>query len=220
MQFLAKYRITNLQLMVCRKLGNEMVDIYVGPEEQLVRVHKSRLCNRIDYFDKMFNGKFKEAIDNVARLPEDDPAEFDVLIQWVYCPKPDQIQALTTITNSEGQGGPSWDAVGFYSLAEKYCLRELQNLIMDALLKYHIKQDELPAPSFVDRAYSRTSSESLMAKYALRTIYFILASESNIYDKGWPSSEIEKLFKDHPTFAADYINVQRKEESMDPRIDY
>lgn len=32
----------------------------------------------------MFNGGFKEASANSAKLPEDNPAVFDLLIQWVY----------------------------------------------------------------------------------------------------------------------------------------
>ncbi|KAE8443675.1 hypothetical protein EG329_001447 [Mollisiaceae sp. DMI_Dod_QoI] len=63
------------------EMGSEMVDIYVGPEEEPFRVHKQKLCRRIPYFDKMFNGQFKEASENVGRLPEDDPAAFDVLME-------------------------------------------------------------------------------------------------------------------------------------------
>ena len=43
-----------------------MVDLFVGPEKKLFRVHKSFLCNKIPYFDKMFNGGFKEAIESQA----------------------------------------------------------------------------------------------------------------------------------------------------------
>jgi hypothetical protein len=66
-------------------IGTDMVDIYVGGEHfrepnKLFRAHKALLCSKIPYFDKMFNGGFKEAIENVANLPEDHPQSFDVLI--------------------------------------------------------------------------------------------------------------------------------------------
>ncbi len=70
-----------VKLILCSEMGSEMVDIYVGPEEEPFRVHKQKLCRRIPYFDKMFNGQFKEASENVGRLPEDDPAAFDVLME-------------------------------------------------------------------------------------------------------------------------------------------
>lgn len=56
-----------------------MVDIYVGPSKVLFRLYKSKICARISYFDKMFNGNFKEASENTAYLPEDNPASFDLL---------------------------------------------------------------------------------------------------------------------------------------------
>jgi hypothetical protein len=52
------------------------------------------------------------------------------------------------VTDADGQEVASWDAVGFYSLAEKYCLPELQDIIMDTLLKYHKKRNELPSVEF------------------------------------------------------------------------
>ncbi|KAN0111070.1 hypothetical protein V8E51_007457 [Hyaloscypha variabilis] len=54
-------------------MGTEMVDIYVSPSKLVFRLHKSKLCARIPYFNKMFNGTFKEATENTAYLPEDTP---------------------------------------------------------------------------------------------------------------------------------------------------
>ncbi|TGO34764.1 hypothetical protein BHYA_0183g00160 [Botrytis hyacinthi] len=65
------------------KHGTQMVDIYVGKEKILFRVYKDILCNKIEFFDRMFNGKFKEANENAAVLPEDDPEAFDMLMWWV-----------------------------------------------------------------------------------------------------------------------------------------
>jgi hypothetical protein len=62
-------------------MGTEMVDIYVGPKERLFRVHKALLCKKVPYFDKMFNGEFREASQNVAKFPDDHPAAFDRLLQ-------------------------------------------------------------------------------------------------------------------------------------------
>jgi len=118
------------------KLQTETVDIYVGPEKKLFRVHKSFLCRRIPYFDKMFNGAFKEA-EGVAELPEDDPAAFDLLIEWAYNMNPRRMRDLVAITDSKGVSRASWDAVAFYSLAKKLCLPDLQDLIMNVLIKYH-----------------------------------------------------------------------------------
>jgi hypothetical protein len=121
-------------------MGTEMVDIFVGSEKKLFRLHKTFLCRKIDYFDKMFNGEFVEA-NGVANLPEDDPAAFDLLVEWMYNSNPRRIRGLVSDTDSDGISRPSWDAIGFYALAQRLCLHELQDLIMTALIKYHKKTD-------------------------------------------------------------------------------
>ena len=113
-----------------------MVDILVGPEKKLFRVHKTYLCRRIPYFDKMFNGAFKEA-QGVAELPEDDPSTFDVLMEWTYSVNPRRLRDLFAIAGSDGVSRASWDVVAFYALAKKLCLPDLQDLIMNVLIKYH-----------------------------------------------------------------------------------
>ncbi len=194
-----------------------MVDIYVGPEETLFRVHKKRLCDRIPFFEKMFKGGFKEASDNVARLPEDDPVAFDILVDWAYSPSPRIIRDLLNVTDKDGATVASWDPVAFYTLAEKYCLPELQDIIMDVMIKYHKAQRELPSPDFAYRAYNDTSGDSPISKYALKSIYYIL-KEGSENESGWENEEIEKLFKELPTFAVDYLGLERKKATpIDPR---
>jgi hypothetical protein len=64
--------------------------------------------------------------------------------------------------------------VGFYSLAEKCCLSELQEIIVDVLIRHHKKQKELPSMDFVFRAYKRTSTGSLLTRYCAERILFVM----------------------------------------------
>ncbi|KAF7956580.1 hypothetical protein EAE96_003914 [Botrytis aclada] len=97
-----------------------MVDIRVGEELELFRVHKSLLCTRVPYFNKMFNSGFSESKTNSAVLREDNTEAFDVLVGWVYSNR------LPPYDNS-------WDPVEVYILADKICLTELMDEVMDAL---------------------------------------------------------------------------------------
>ena len=65
-----------------RTMGYEMVDIYVGEgaNENLCSVHKKQVCMEVEYFDNMFNDGFKEAQENVATMPKDDPDAMDALL--------------------------------------------------------------------------------------------------------------------------------------------
>ncbi|PMD45668.1 hypothetical protein L207DRAFT_630078 [Hyaloscypha variabilis F] len=203
-------------------IGTEMVDIYVGPSKKRFRLYKAKLCTRIPYFDKMFNGTFKEASDNVAYLEEDNPASFDLLADWANHPttsnSPRWIRELTTIEGKEGNEVASWDPVGFYSLAEKYCLPELQDIIMDVLIQYHKVRNELPSVDFVIRAYKHTSTGSLLTRYCAESIFYVM--ENATEDDRWSTEEVAPLFRELPTFASEYISVQRKrgiKGAVDPR---
>jgi hypothetical protein len=69
-----------LTLTVYSLYGEDMFDIYVGPDEVHFRVHKRVLCDRVPCF-KMFGGDFEEGVENVARFPVDDPDRLDLLLQ-------------------------------------------------------------------------------------------------------------------------------------------
>lgn len=204
-------------------IGTEMVDIYVGPSKKLFRLYKAKLCSRIPYFDRMFNGNLKKVSHNVAYLEEDDPASFDLLADWVNYPTTSKssrrIRELTTVKHKEGNEEASWDPVGFYSLAEKYCLPELQDAIMDALVQYHTEQNELPSVNFVFRAYEHTSAGSPLARYCAESILYVMDEGGE--DDRWPAKEVARLFRELPTFASEYIAVQRKKggkgRGVDPR---
>ncbi|OBT89993.1 hypothetical protein VE02_01615 [Pseudogymnoascus sp. 03VT05] len=65
-------------------MGSDIVTVYVGPREKRYSVHKALLTSQSEYFEKALNGKFKEADEQIIRLPEDSPDAFDVLIGWLY----------------------------------------------------------------------------------------------------------------------------------------
>jgi hypothetical protein len=112
--------------------------------------------------------------------------------------------------------GTRW---GFYSLAEKYCLPELQDAIMDALIQHHTEQNKLPSVNFVLRAYEHASAGSLLARYCAQSIFYVMDEGGE--DDRWPTKEIARLFRELPTFASEYIAMQRKRggkgRGVDPR---
>ncbi|TGO64320.1 hypothetical protein BOTNAR_0089g00090 [Botryotinia narcissicola] len=65
-------------------LGNELVQIIVGPELKEFFVHKALIRSTCDFFDKAFNGRFKEGIENKMHLPEDNPEIFEIFVNWMY----------------------------------------------------------------------------------------------------------------------------------------
>jgi hypothetical protein len=194
-----------------------MVDVYVGPGKALFRLYKSKICARIPYFDKMFNGNFKEASSNVAHLPEDEPEAFDLLAEWANHPiptkSPRRIRELVTVKDENGEEMDSWDAIGFYGLAEKFCLPELQDIIMDMLIKYHKKKNELPTVDFTKRALEETSEGSLLTDYCTRAMLYVM--EEGQQDT-WKIGDVADLFQT-PDFTKRYLTLQCEEGAADPR---
>lgn len=67
-------------------MGVEIVDLVVGTGsgKRLFRVHKKLLCSRMPYFDKMFNGPWKESSESTALFPDDNTNAFEALLGWIY----------------------------------------------------------------------------------------------------------------------------------------
>lgn len=78
-----------------------MVNIFVGPEKEHFRVHKNLICSKALYFNKMFNGGFKEDIEQTATLPEDSPRVFTLLVEWIYSGRLPNFRLLPTKPNKE-----------------------------------------------------------------------------------------------------------------------
>ncbi|TVY81681.1 hypothetical protein LSUE1_G006000 [Lachnellula suecica] len=152
-------------------LGTEMVDLFVGPQKTLLRVHKVLLCQKIPYFAKMFQGGFKEATDNFATFPEDNREEFDLLIEWVYTGK---IRGLenNAYPNIRTQIS-SWALLPFYTLAEKLCLTSLKDGILDVYRHNQTKNNSIHAISYLKSCWKDSFEGSEVGRYMLDSLVYI-----------------------------------------------
>lgn len=67
-----------------RLLGGPRVDTFVGPDKKpYTSLPKLLLCHYSDYFDRCFNGKFKEGQTQRLELPEDKVDDFEVLLEYM-----------------------------------------------------------------------------------------------------------------------------------------
>jgi hypothetical protein len=180
-----------LTLTVYSLYGEDMFDIYVGPDEVHFRVHKRVLCDRVPCF-KMFGGDFEEGVENVARFPVDDPDSFDMLVDWIYFYN---VRALGTLKGPDGEDITTWDPVKFYRLAEKFCLPIVQDCIMDTVIKHHKKTQTFPSLQFIDDTWEMTSDNSPLRQYVLQSLRYIernLNKEDS--EQGWPAAGIQDLW--------------------------
>lgn len=108
-----------------------MVKIYVGPKRKEFIVHKTLICKSADYFDKAYNGKFKEA-GGEMHLEEEGPGMFSLFVDWIYrssLPKGYTQEYLDNL-------------VDLYLFGEKICSTSLKDktidTIQDLVFKYNL----------------------------------------------------------------------------------
>jgi hypothetical protein len=139
-------------------IGKDMVDLYVGPAKEHFHVHRAAICTKIPYFEKMFrDGGFAESYTKSATFAEDDPESFDLLLGWVYH---DSIKVPAVKTDGEDDPELSWKPNSLYRLAEKICLPQLQDQVVDMVRESDRQTCCLPSTDTMLQAYSETREKS------------------------------------------------------------
>jgi hypothetical protein len=197
-----------------------MVDLYVGPYNERLHVHKSLLCENVPYFHRMFNGSADEAKIQIANFPDDDPEAFDLILRWIYR---DSFETIPSVSNFIRKS-PLWKSITFYILAEKLCLPRLQDHIMSNVFVHYRSKDLLPSIHMMDCAYSGTSSKSPLRKFIVRGFHWALCRKDSfnvVYDNVdhengvWSINNLQSLLVAHPDLQRDFLALLR--EDITPR---
>jgi hypothetical protein len=114
-------------------LGHEIVILVVGAEKKLFTLHKKLLCDRSEYFSKAFGGQFKEAIEGRMELPNDTPAAIDCLVTWLYWDKMPTAPSFYGDAVEKSYNYCKTVLYAAYILAEKLCLHDMANKVMDKI---------------------------------------------------------------------------------------
>lgn len=62
----------------------EMETLKIGPDKLLMAVNKKILCEKNPGCAKMFPGRWKESLRNIATFPEDNVRAFENLVACIY----------------------------------------------------------------------------------------------------------------------------------------
>ncbi|TGO36605.1 hypothetical protein BHYA_0120g00300 [Botrytis hyacinthi] len=154
---------------------NETVTLYVGSEEKKYIVHKKILCDQSEFFNAGLNNGFKEATDGEMYLPEDDPATFADLIEYLYRGALPYTDKITTRPMQE-----------LYCLAEKICMPLLMDKLIDAIMKAHAEKNYVGFDAArIQSIYENTHSASKLRLYASAALAFSIHFDfKNTVDSG------------------------------------
>jgi hypothetical protein len=174
---------------------DEIIKVFVGADEKAFTIHKTLICEISPVFDRLFNGNFKEGIEGVAHLQDDEPDTFKDFSHWLYYRE----------IPIEHQSSPDETyllLVSLFVLADKYKIRRLKNDVTDMMIEYSLSSSKSPAPGTVRLAYSKLPRASKM----LRLISDVTAEVLRSYQPSWEAwmkSGKRTALESTPEFAAD-----------------
>ncbi|KAF2486837.1 hypothetical protein BDY17DRAFT_321598 [Neohortaea acidophila] len=139
-----------------------IIKVVVGTDKYTYRVHKSYLTKPGSFFETALKKPWIKGHHRTIELPEDDPYDFHVYVQWLYTGKlfckPLYEQEPET---EERNYGLLFD---LYVLGQKLLDREFQDRVVDATIAashdtgYKESSKRLfPSDGVVDSLYRRTS---------------------------------------------------------------
>jgi hypothetical protein len=176
------------------------IEVATGENSKRFLVHKALLCRKIVYFDKMFNGSFKESMESKATFPEDDNEAWALIVDWVYR----GVSSLETKSKMFFTAlVPSmFKAMG---LAEKYIIVELADQIMDTMVAGFLRHGYSPGSHWSSLAYAHTGHGSKLRLYIARTnaMRVCFKSHHNRYFKS--ITRIHTLATNDSEFASDIL---------------
>jgi len=161
------------------------VDIYVGESKHRFHIHKELLCAKVPYFQKMFEGRFKEAVEQKADLPDDNPAAFSLFVEWLYGSRYTQIDIDKRTSNS----GLFVDRIRLYAFAEKICLNSLMNYTITTLMSNYKEHVCFPTAAAATLAYELCPVGSRLRRFMSNCLAQIIKVEF-VDPKAWAPDEI------------------------------
>ncbi|KAH7416702.1 hypothetical protein BKA64DRAFT_717579 [Cadophora sp. MPI-SDFR-AT-0126] len=195
--------------MFLESLGAEIVDIHVGqgPQQKHFKVHKALLCSKIPYFDKMFNSDFREGKENVAKLPEDDPESFDILLEWVYTGSLPRFR----YTKQEWGVDKNFNHYRLFDLVDKICLKGLKDQIVGNFIDTSDACNVLPGFGDIADIVNKLPETSSIRQYHVLSLLYIIHGlpRTDVHLKVWPTRGLSDLLVGHPKVALAYAEAVR-----------
>ncbi|KAK0515992.1 hypothetical protein JMJ35_002026 [Cladonia borealis] len=141
---------------------NGLVEVIVGPQKQVFRLHKEILCNFSSYFRAALEGSFAEGLTQKIELPEDDVTVFECFRMWLYSP----ISQKSVPSASELYryiDVPLKSLFDLYVFADIRDIPLLQNFTMDTII-WVTGRTVTCIGSLIHHVYGRTTPKSPLRK--------------------------------------------------------
>lgn len=142
-------------------LYEDIVTIYVGPDDTPFYVYKELVCRDSSFFRAALTGSFAESQQQKVSLPEDEVSVFKVYQTWLNA------QELRYTFDHEDW----WLHLSkLWIFADRMCAYQFSNKIVDAFFKVFFDNTELDfaTPKVVNYVYENTASHSALRRIFVR----------------------------------------------------
>ena len=190
-----------------RLVTGPQVTITVGPDGEIFELSQNLCCHYSPYFAKAFTGQFKEAVEQVLHLPEDDAAAFRQVALWLY-EQQLQIGVIDTDRASAMEISSFLSKLfQIYYLADKLQIKKLQdNVLTRAIHTWHDafgSEDEDYLSRFIPEVYEKTPAGCPLRRFVVD----IMAQSYIMVDSDDMPPDVEEYLRIVPGFAADVFKA-------------
>ncbi|KAK0100220.1 hypothetical protein ONS95_008185 [Cadophora gregata] len=171
------------------KLGKEMVAIFVGPKRKEFIIHKELICES-EFFKGAFMSSFAEAQEGIMYLPDDNPAAFDLYVEWAYRKRIPNGHTETYL----------YSLFDLYIMADKFCNTVLKDKVMDTIqdiAKKHNLLDPIFPKELVLKVFESSSDDNGgLALFVIHLMCYAFLSRMEGKGCGGSKTQSNKTFKD------------------------
>jgi hypothetical protein len=177
--------------------------VLVGESKKDFQVPKDLLAKCSPVFNAMCNSSFKESIEGVIELPEDDPLTFANFMVWLHTCPPAKVM--------ESDMHAIIDLAVF---ADAYQVYSLKNQTSDLIQNRLLKKAPPITPAIMTQIYELTPDRSVLQE--LFCLGFVTYNKTRLSPEAL--TEWENVFEQLPTFGRDFFRItlqlQRNEISL------
>jgi hypothetical protein len=156
--------------MLSRLDLTEEVTVLVGSSEKRFMIHKDALVRHSTFFRAAINGGFREAKENLIRLPEINPKEFAIFAHWAYSNELIVMEPQDTGNDKFGRY-QRLRLIRAYILADRLGIVRLQNQSMDNYIEsmenFHRTPNRINIASVYEQLPERSPMRQLMLDYCV-----------------------------------------------------
>ncbi|KAK5456925.1 hypothetical protein LTS15_004705 [Exophiala xenobiotica] len=155
------------------------ITVTVGRDnrKRTYNLHEAVLVSQCPFFEKCLRSGMKEQVEQTVHLPEDNPEAFEIVVKWMHAEK------VPTIINDLSIGHA-------YILANKLCMGELQNALVDKFRATYKKA--MINPSTVTWIWAHTPEGCKLREISLDQLHFEILKSPFKYKN---TEQFKKLMK-------------------------